>query len=109
MPSLLGVQTCALRSEEHTSELQSLTNLVCCLLLEKKTNTIYAVVGEEFGLFGSGSLVVGFVVIRWRGIRATVLIPAEFGRYLALGVTTFFIIPAFFNISVVLRLVPLQG
>src|SRR5258706_6329356 len=27
----------ASRSEEHTSELQSLTNLVCRLLLEKKT------------------------------------------------------------------------
>src|SRR5438046_8506716 len=26
------------RSEEHTSELQSLTNLVCRLLLEKKTD-----------------------------------------------------------------------
>src|SRR5262249_14082715 len=32
----LGVAT---RSEEHTSELQSLTNLVCRLLLEKKTHT----------------------------------------------------------------------
>src|SRR3954462_9322444 len=33
-----GVQTCALpiRSEEHTSELQSHANLVCRLLLEKK-------------------------------------------------------------------------
>src|SRR5262249_56470299 len=29
-----------LRSEEHTSELQSLTNLVCRLLLEKKKPTI---------------------------------------------------------------------
>src|SRR5262249_58792108 len=28
-----------LRSEEHTSELQSLTNLVCRLLLEKKNKT----------------------------------------------------------------------
>src|SRR5437016_9875935 len=28
-----------LRSEEHTSELQSLTNLVCRLLLEKKKHT----------------------------------------------------------------------
>src|SRR5258706_11412488 len=28
--------TSSLRSEEHTSELQSLTNLVCRLLLEKK-------------------------------------------------------------------------
>src|SRR5262249_56963260 len=29
----------ATRSEEHTSELQSLTNLVCRLLLEKKKKT----------------------------------------------------------------------
>src|SRR5438046_6150962 len=30
---------CGARSEEHTSELQSLTNLVCRLLLEKKNRT----------------------------------------------------------------------
>src|SRR5438093_12343485 len=30
------VDTVVFRSEEHTSELQSLTNLVCRLLLEKK-------------------------------------------------------------------------
>src|SRR5438093_7443920 len=31
-----NVMPTSLRSEEHTSELQSLTNLVCRLLLEKK-------------------------------------------------------------------------
>src|SRR3712207_8217886 len=31
------------RSEEHTSELQSRQYLVCRLLLEKKTNTIYSI------------------------------------------------------------------
>src|SRR5258706_8071621 len=30
------IRDCDFRSEEHTSELQSLTNLVCRLLLEKK-------------------------------------------------------------------------
>ena len=34
MATVLGI-----RSEEHTSELQSLTNLVCRLLLEKKKTT----------------------------------------------------------------------
>src|SRR5262249_59941514 len=34
-----GVSLAAVRSEEHTSELQSLTNLVCRLLLEKKKKT----------------------------------------------------------------------
>src|SRR5258706_3137978 len=37
------------RSEEHTSELQSLTNLVCRLLLEKKNNArMSMVVTEKF-------------------------------------------------------------
>src|SRR5258706_1850103 len=31
------------RSEEHTSELQSLTNLVCRLLLEKKKNKSFRI------------------------------------------------------------------
>src|SRR5438046_8339621 len=38
-PSAAARGRCApSRSEEHTSELQSLTNLVCRLLLEKKKN-----------------------------------------------------------------------
>src|SRR5262245_64822273 len=36
---ILGAGTSS-RSEEHTSELQSLRHLVCRLLLEKKTNQI---------------------------------------------------------------------
>src|SRR5262249_61621217 len=35
-PARHQVVAAAIRSEEHTSELQSLTNLVCRLLLEKK-------------------------------------------------------------------------
>src|SRR3954464_13813375 len=37
---MTGVQTCALRSEEHTSELQSHDNLVCRLLLEKTSHVV---------------------------------------------------------------------
>src|SRR5262249_58732082 len=36
-----GRQSAAPRSEEHTSELQSLTNLVCRLLLEKNKPTAH--------------------------------------------------------------------
>src|SRR2546425_9364272 len=35
-----AVRECAARSEEHTSELQSLAYLVCRLLLEKKKHNI---------------------------------------------------------------------
>src|SRR2546430_3933094 len=37
--SYQAVQTKEIRSEEHTSELQSQSNLVCRLLLEKKKTT----------------------------------------------------------------------
>src|ERR1019366_10297945 len=36
------------RSEEHTSELQSLTNLVCRLLLEKKNTNITTPASHKF-------------------------------------------------------------
>src|SRR5258706_6742767 len=44
-PEHQGTRRCCaehgvVRSEEHTSELQSLTNLVCRLLLEKKKNRV---------------------------------------------------------------------
>src|SRR2546430_13646648 len=40
IPPIIGEQSSieAMRSEEHTSELQSQSNLVCRLLLEKKKN-----------------------------------------------------------------------
>src|SRR5438270_7113526 len=37
----------AMRSEEHTSELQSQSNLVCRLLLEKKKKEEYRVLGHQ--------------------------------------------------------------
>jgi cell division protein FtsW len=78
-------------------------------LPESHTDMIYAVIGEEFGLFGATAVLIGFMIVLWRGIRATVLIPDEFGRYLALGITTMIVIQAFFNISVVLGIVPPKG
>src|SRR2546425_1399762 len=38
------------RSEEHTSELQSLAYLVCRLLLEKKKNSTFVGTGERYQL-----------------------------------------------------------
>src|SRR2546425_5679408 len=41
------------RSEEHTSELQSLAYLVCRLLLEKKKNTMRRAISGKAGLTDS--------------------------------------------------------
>jgi cell division protein FtsW len=78
-------------------------------LPEAHTDTIYAVIGEEWGLFGTVGVLLCFLVILWRGVRATVLIHDEFGRYLALGITTMLVVQAFFNMSVVLGIFPTKG
>src|SRR5260370_25143722 len=43
IPAQSGVQAVPLRSEEHTSELQSHLNLVCRLLLEKKKKNNFTI------------------------------------------------------------------
>ena len=78
-------------------------------LPEAHTDFIYANVGEEFGMLGSAAVLIGFMVILWRGIRATVLIPDEFGRYLALGITVTLVVQGFMNMSVVLGMMPTKG
>ncbi|MCU1325987.1 MAG: cell cycle protein [Bryobacterales bacterium] len=78
-------------------------------LPESHTDMIFAVVGEEWGFIGAMGVMAGFVIILWRGIRATALMQDEFGRYLALGITTMLVIQAFFNISVALGMVPPKG
>ena len=78
-------------------------------LPEAHTDMIYAVVGEEFGFFGTAAVLIAFLVIFWRGIRAAVLVPDEFGRYLALGITFVLAIQALMNMSVVLGMGPTKG
>jgi cell division protein FtsW len=70
---------------------------------------IFAVVGEELGLFGALAVVTVFGVLLWRGARAALLAPDRFGMLLGLGLITGIVAQALFNISVVLSLVPTKG
>jgi four helix bundle protein len=78
-------------------------------LPEAHTDFIYAVVSEELGLFGSAGLLLAFIVILWRGLRAAFRMPDDFGRYLALGITTVVVVQGLMNISVVLGMMPTKG
>jgi cell division protein FtsW len=78
-------------------------------LPEAENDFIYAVVGEETGLFGSVLLIAGFMTVLWRGVRTYVRATDSFGRYLALSVTVCVVVQALINISVVLGLLPNKG
>ena len=78
-------------------------------LPEPFTDFIFAVISEETGLIGASMVVLCFCVIGWRGLRTAMRAPDSFGAYLALGLTMMLVMQAFFNISVVLGLVPTKG
>jgi cell division protein FtsW len=78
-------------------------------LPEAHTDFIYAVAGEELGLFGTVGVLLGFSIIFWRGLRASLLLTDDFGRYLALGATIIVVVQGFINMSVVLGMMPTKG
>jgi cell division protein FtsW len=69
-------------------------------LPDAHTDFIYATVGEELGLWGSTAVIIGFLVILWRGARLFLLARDDFGKYLALGITLSIVVQAFINMSV---------
>jgi cell division protein FtsW len=78
-------------------------------LPEPHNDFIYAVIAEELGLVGTTVVLACFCVIAWRGLRSAVRAPDRFGALLAIGLTTMIAFQAFFNISVVLGLLPTKG
>lgn len=78
-------------------------------LPEPHTDYIFANIAEELGLIGAIIVVGLFIVLGYRGIRAAMLSKDPFARFLAFGITATILIQAFFNISVVLALVPTKG
>ncbi|HLJ87399.1 MAG TPA: putative lipid II flippase FtsW [Candidatus Angelobacter sp.] len=78
-------------------------------LPEPHTDFIYAVASEELGLIGAILIASLFFVFCYRGFRTVLRTTDLFGRYLATGITTMIVVQAFFNISVVLALLPTKG
>jgi cell division protein FtsW len=78
-------------------------------LPEAHTDFIYAVLCEELGFIGGLAVLALFGMYGWRGLRATLAAPDDFGRYLGLGITVMVVGQAMINLSVVLGLMPTKG
>jgi cell division protein FtsW len=78
-------------------------------LPEAHTDFIYAIISEEFGFIGAVIVLTLFAVYGWRGFVAAMKAPDDFGKYLAMGVTTMIVGQAMINLSVVIGLMPTKG
>ena len=104
MQSLIAVGTGGIRGLGLMEGRQKLFYLP-----EVQTDFIFANICEELGLIGALIVVGLFVALAYRGLRAAFLSTDPFARFLAFGLTTSVMIQAFFNMSVVLDLVPTKG
>jgi cell division protein FtsW len=73
------------------------------------TDFIFAIIGEEWGLVGTLTVVALFVVIAYQGYRIAITAPDTFSGLVACGITTWLLVQAFVNIMVVTALVPVTG
>jgi len=73
------------------------------------TDSIFAVVAEELGLFGSMLLMSLYAVLVWRGLVIARRAPDMLGTLLASGVTFWIGIEALINMTVMVGLMPFAG
>jgi cell division protein FtsW len=78
-------------------------------LPEAHTDFIFAVVGEETGLWGTAGIVSLFFLLGMRGLRIAVRHPQPFGRLLAFGYTFLLVSQSGLNMAVVLGMLPTKG
>ncbi|WP_298821463.1 putative lipid II flippase FtsW [Chloroflexus sp.] len=78
-------------------------------LPQPHTDTIYAIIGEEWGLAGTVGILLVFLIIAARGYRIAARAPTPFAALVAVGITTWIVFQAFVNIAVTVALIPFTG
>ena len=78
-------------------------------LPEKHSDFIFTTLGEEFGLVGGLILLSIYVSIMTYGFTVAFRARSQFGRLVAVGVTSTFFLYVFINIAMVMGLVPVVG
>jgi len=73
------------------------------------TDSIFAVIGEEFGFIGTSLIILLFLIFTWRGLKIAKRAPDELGRLLAIGLTCLISGQALINMGVATVILPTTG
>ena len=74
-----------------------------------ESDFIFAIVGEDFGLFGCTAVILLFVAFAFAGMRIAVSCQDRYGCLLAAGLTAMISVQAVLNIAVVIGVMPTTG
>jgi cell division protein FtsW len=78
-------------------------------LPEPQTDFIFAILSEELGFIGAGTVLVLFTVLLWRGMRVAISAPDLYGSLLAAGIIAMIGIQVVINVGVVTGMFPVTG
>lgn len=78
-------------------------------LPEPHTDFIFAIIAEEMGFIGAGSLVLVFALLFKEGLHIIYMIDDMYLKYLVIGIMSLFIIQVIINLCVVVGLFPITG
>lgn len=78
-------------------------------LPEATTDSIFAIIGEEFGFIGAVMLIITFFLLISLGFKIIARTTDPFGRLLSAGIVIWLGIQAMINLSAMVILVPLTG
>ena len=78
-------------------------------LPEKQTDFIFTMMAEELGFFGVTGVLLLYLTIATYGVVIASRSANHFGRLLAMGVTVTFFFHVFFNVAMVIGLIPIVG
>ena len=78
-------------------------------LPEPTTDSIFAVIAEEFGFLGATILIGMFLLFLWRGFWIAKRAPDNFSRLLGSGIVILIIVQSFVNMGALSGLLPLTG
>ena len=73
------------------------------------TDFIFAIIGEEWGLIGTLTVVALFLIVAYHGYKIAIHAPDTFSGLLAAGITTWLVVQACINMMVVTALMPVTG
>lgn len=78
-------------------------------LPESYGDFVFSIVGEEYGVIGTLFIMLLFLTIMLRGMKIAKYARDDFGRYLAVGITTSICLYALINAGVTLGILPTTG
>ena len=78
-------------------------------LPERSTDFIFSVIGEEFGLFGLGMMLLLYLFIAGRGLYIASQAQSSFARLLAGSISLTFLVGVIVNVGMVTGLLPVVG